>query len=85
MNELDRIILEHQVDRVVDENMSISSYTYKGQDWGCHDNNIDDSWHKEFILTELATTVEDAIHTAITEGVTLAEVGEVLSKVVKQV
>ena len=85
MNELDKLILEHQVDRIVDENNSVSSYTYKGQEWGCQENNIDDSWHKEFILTELATTVEDAIHTAITEGVTLAEVGDVLAKVIRQV
>ena len=84
MSELDKIILEHQVDRVVDENISIPSYTYKGEEWG-GEMNKDDSWHRQFTLTELATTVEDAIHTAITEGATCAEIYEVITKVIKQI
>ena len=84
MSELDKIILEHQVDRIVDENISIPSYTYKGEEWG-GEMNKDDSWHRQFTLTELATTVEDAIHTAITEGATCAERYEVITKVIKQI
>lgn len=84
MSELDKIILEHQVDRIVDENISIPSYTYKGEEWG-GEMNKDDSWHRQFTLTELATTVEDAIHTAITEGATCAEIYEVITKVIKQI
>jgi len=84
MTELDKIILEHQIDRVVDNSISIPSYTYRGEEWGV-EKNKDDSWHKQFTLTEMATTVEDAIHTARTEGATCAEVFEVITKVIRQV
>lgn len=84
MTELDKIIMEHQVDRVVEEDTSIPSYTYKGEEWG-GEKDKDNSWHKQFAIAMLATSVGDAIHTAIAEGVSCAEVYETITKVIKQV